>query len=936
MSSTDRLYPPNIEGTIPAFTNNILSVPFSMNRTVSYNEIKSLWLKIKTVQSNVYLYTAECPKENCLWDPAKIAYFTLPDEAMSLFNIGQSYKVQLAYEDTSGVVGYYSTVGVVKYTTDPEVEIEGMEHGKINGHEYDYVGHYSQLDGDTTEKVYSYKFDLYDRSGAIIETSGEQFHNSSEDIEKYESIDRWNLPRELDINTSYYLQYTIKTTSGLIKSSPKYRLMQKKSIDAEIKADLIATLDYENGYVDLFLKGQKNDMGVEYTASGSFKVLRADSESNFGTWNEILRFALYGQMPSQWLWKDQTVKQGVKYKYALQQYNDNNLHSNKIESAEILVDFEHAFLYDGKRQLKIKYNPKVASFTNTILEAKLDTIGSKYPFIFRNGNVNYKTFPISGLISYLSDEQELFFDFEDIKKLKRDKTPSGQEDKNFYGNTNLTSKNIKLERDFKLEVLEWLTNGEPKLFRSPTEGNYIVRLLNTSLTPTDTVGRMIHSFNCNAYEIAESSYNNLSKYGIIKVTDPTEKQYLWTTVELDKAATANNQNLIQHSQGANSLRFEGMIPGDRIIMIDSEGKTIDTVIGVTGSYLLELQNGITINTVYFPEDSFDSINNPSGYVNHQGTLTYSYFSKMTNVFNTITDVDIEEVPLHQFTGDFNYHKDKESDIIPEITDIKNILQNIYFIHCLARQQLTAYADTFNSEEIYNSTTMNETTLINGNYDPYVFYEVNVIGANKLAESKYYYDAYNKKIIERELNPWVEKLDNLKVGDLISNGAYNELRIINPAVFRVLERQEDGNWKYVGSNEINIVELFRYSDLIHLPLEMYWIQLDDSQMDIYEKQEYVFKAPKLKKFLISDGVMAEISYQKQTLTYSFEDNIPEDIRIALEEAEAELDKMFDNVEDYTKEEILQARANYEVAYDNYIKATEEAQADYLEAQGDVAK
>ena len=97
-----------------------------------------------------------------------------------------------------------------------------------------------------------------------------------------------------------------------------------------------------------------------------------------------------------------------------------------------------------------------------------------------------------------------------------------------------------------------------------------------------------------------------------------------------------------------------------------------------------------------------------------------------------------------------------------------------------------------------------------------------------------------KILFNQIEP--KKLDNLKVGDLISNGAYNELRIINPAIFRILERQEDGNWKYVGSNETNIVELFRYSDLIHLPLEMYWIQLDDSQMDIYEKQEYVFKAP----------------------------------------------------------------------------------------------
>jgi hypothetical protein len=79
-------------------------------------------------------------------------------------------------------------------------------------------------------------------------------------------------------------------------------------------------------------------------------------------------------------------------------------------SAPILADFEYAYLFDGDRQLKIKYNPKVSSFKNTLLESKIDTIGSKHPFIFRNGNVNYKEFPISGLISYLSDENNLFYD----------------------------------------------------------------------------------------------------------------------------------------------------------------------------------------------------------------------------------------------------------------------------------------------------------------------------------------------------------------------------------------------------------------------------------------------------------------------------------------------------------------------------------------------
>jgi hypothetical protein len=38
----DKLYPPNIEGTIPAFYGKgtaTLTVPFSMNRTVSKSEV---------------------------------------------------------------------------------------------------------------------------------------------------------------------------------------------------------------------------------------------------------------------------------------------------------------------------------------------------------------------------------------------------------------------------------------------------------------------------------------------------------------------------------------------------------------------------------------------------------------------------------------------------------------------------------------------------------------------------------------------------------------------------------------------------------------------------------------------------------------------------------------------------------------------------------
>jgi hypothetical protein len=115
------------------------------------------------------------------------------------------------------------------------------------------------------------------------------------------------------------------------------------------------------------------------------------------------------------------------------------------------------FLSDSERQLKIKYNPKVSSFKDTILEQKIETIGSQYPFIFRNSNIRYKEISISGLISHQMDEENLF-------------SLSLQ----FSEDTSITANNYHKERKFREEVYNWLTNGKPKLFRSPQEGNYII------------------------------------------------------------------------------------------------------------------------------------------------------------------------------------------------------------------------------------------------------------------------------------------------------------------------------------------------------------------------------------------------------------------------------------------------------------------------------
>jgi len=110
------------------------------------------------------------------------------------------------------------------------------------------------------------------------------------------------------------------------------------------------------------------------------------------------------------------------------------------------------------------------------------------------------------------DNDELFLTDEDMRLAaqseRRSATAAGPIQTTAMRTINLVGENIAAERVFKLTVLEWLNNGKPKLFRSPTEGNYIVRLMNTSLSPNDTLGRMLHTFSSTAYEIAENNHSN--------------------------------------------------------------------------------------------------------------------------------------------------------------------------------------------------------------------------------------------------------------------------------------------------------------------------------------------------------------------------------------------------------------------------------------------
>ena len=530
-----KLYPPYIEGTLPAFCldnkrDGTITIPFAHNKAVSESDIGSnMYVKIKTVQNDVLIgsnnaeWTNTVKSKQVIADGQVIINVSGGSALDGIWKpqVGQYYKIQLAYSDVNNIVGYYSTVGVIKCTSKPEVTILNMSPDSVNNNNNIFVGQFKQGEGgDVTEKVYSSKFTIIDLKGNEIATTGEVLHNVENNPNSYTSTDEMRFNRDLEFGEIYKIKYEVVTNNGLEYSSPEYLLSQQKSLTMALQGSLKVDLNYEEGFIDVSIVGYRDENGVEEIGNGAFVLSREDS-INPGYWNELCRFSLKYESPTRTIFRDFTIEQGKTYTYSIQQYNSNGVYSDRKKSNKIYADFEDMFLFDGKRQLKLRFNPQVSSFKTQLSETRSETIGSKYPFFFRNARVGYKVFPISGLISMLVDDNQFFTTYKNI--LREDFTYDHHDAKRnkarvprVYDHKWEVSENYTSERLFKLEVLDWFNDGKVKLFKSPAEGNYLVRLMDTSLAPQASLGRMLHTISSTAYECADNEYLNMLKYGIIE------------------------------------------------------------------------------------------------------------------------------------------------------------------------------------------------------------------------------------------------------------------------------------------------------------------------------------------------------------------------------------------------------------------------------------
>jgi len=129
-----KLYPPHVEGKLPAFTGATLVVPFSMNKAVGVggSEVTSLCAQLKYINSDTVIYSWETAESYSLVGNC-YATFKLTDNGAKL-KVGQFYRVQLAYVGLNAEKGYFSSTGVIKYTTKPLVSILKLDAQTSNHH----------------------------------------------------------------------------------------------------------------------------------------------------------------------------------------------------------------------------------------------------------------------------------------------------------------------------------------------------------------------------------------------------------------------------------------------------------------------------------------------------------------------------------------------------------------------------------------------------------------------------------------------------------------------------------------------------------------------------------------------------------------------------------------------------------------------------------
>ena len=610
------LYPPILDTTQPAFVNTeeckIYFIINSLNKIEDYNtDLIQIKITDNRTGKNVLredLYPnaikfVSLQEENNQY----FITFTANDLNFESFPINNYYKVQIrftaeevatninAVKDLQWFVNNiqnfsaWSSACLVRAISKPTLKINSFNDKNIaediDQDHFSFVGLLSFAEENEQDSLASYRIKMYNQERDILLEDSKLLMPESKNTFNY------NIRQTLTDNSTFIIKVFYTTKFGY-EEEIEYILNTKFNIQiidglnaSSLKAEAIPELGAIRLSIALQDKGLENPLRV----INKIKIFRTELKDRYNNWNLIYEITDSFNLIDNFLyqWDDIITESSEGYKYKIQvldengsRYSLNNNATGEIQTKDpVLLILDDMFLVANGLSLRIRYNPSITNFKYTLSESITNTIGSQYPFVRRNGQMNYRSFSIGGLLS-CNTESELFdtlgdnniIDSEDSKVnlttlidqrysnslFMRD---TADYKKSFEGLSN-TDIEIIYEKIFRDKVMTFLYNDSVKLFKSATEGNILVKLTNISFTPNQQLGRRIYSFTAQATEIDSATYENYKKYNIfesevddINVLNILSAPYVTEAGEIKHNSAKVNYTEVEESNTGDSIYF---------------------------------------------------------------------------------------------------------------------------------------------------------------------------------------------------------------------------------------------------------------------------------------------------------------------------------------------------------------------------------------------
>ena len=561
MAVLSNLYPPILPDTCPAFVRTqpcriyfSLSI-YNLITDIQHVQVSLVNQRTNASAFNIEKYPSGLKITDFVYDPEAPDNYNYyiqiypSDLQEGIFGLNQFYKVQLRFslipapEDNNR---NYINKGIAKWLYDNReffsewskvCLIKGIEQPQITIHGFDdkeslqqtvlptslieIIGKLSYENKEEKEYLKSYNIKIYNEEdlNTVLFDSGQIYPNP------------YN-PNELNYTLNYklsdgiyYIMTLTYTTNNAYVGSIDYRFVIIEYGETEqLDATITATPDNENGRIKVHLRGNTDDEFL-----GNFTIRRTSSKSDFHIWQDVKTVAYVLGTKLDYIWYDNTVQSGTWYKYCAQKRNAIGMRGPIIQiDKPVMCLLDDIFLTKDGNQIKIQFNPSLNEFKYNVTQSQQVTIGAQYPYIKRNGHNYFRTFPIGGLISSFIDttdwydphfyDNEFHNDENEIKAFTSKDEIYGEHRElydNYNQKNNINEYNDYIyERKFREKVYDFLYKNDVKLFRSTTEGNILIKLMNIDFQPVESLGRRLYSFTATAVQIDEANIPNYDKYKI--------------------------------------------------------------------------------------------------------------------------------------------------------------------------------------------------------------------------------------------------------------------------------------------------------------------------------------------------------------------------------------------------------------------------------------